>query len=291
MSSKQHRQKRRRIKKTEETPNDDNNIEVDTIDDNNIDADLNKLIVTNNKTSYDPKYIDLANDNTRCNEGSLFRNCAMAITGQTTIEPLKKNVDNTNNNIEDNLTTKQNETPIPDNDNINEDKSSASIPPKMRLSGGNEYYDNNEQNFMPFDGVALNNNNNVILSVPITKHCRHFNKKAFRICYIIIIICIILSIGSLYVINSITKYKEQREKQFTPTEQNDITHNQPMNIQNMPYENIQNNYNLNGGDFNDINLNERIVEDLNNNVEKTKPIKLRDKRGRFVKQNIEDGVL
>ena len=90
MSGKHHKSKRRRTQQTTEEFVSSNVNEDDSI------ANLNQLIVKNNETSYDPKYMDmggkrqsntLMNNSSAVEQGNLFRNCAMAIANQTSINP------------------------------------------------------------------------------------------------------------------------------------------------------------------------------------------------------------
>lgn len=260
MSSKPHRQRKqkRSHSKTEQFENDEENGD-------DVSAELDRLIVRNNDTSYSPRAINIsgktrseqretfANGRQESQQGNLFRNCALAINGQESVEPVKvilhpneqfqptQQETERNNPFEEQTNNQQNHqqfsqqsirefsqqesfTPretynnIPQNVNTNQQTEQRT--PEQQESDNDRYNDFVNMNIMNGDiinGDVMNEFNNnapgVVYMTPNQTRKRPFNKKAFRIIYIIIIILLVLSFAALIFINKIIKHKEKLQKE------------------------------------------------------------------------------
>lgn len=300
MPSKSHRQRK------QHTKNKQNNIqqnETQQIAEETIDANLDQLIVTNKEPTYEPRYINMSNttnnqqQNTEmCEGGSLFRNCAMAIAGKSTIKPLEDstinkqaNTDNKQNNTQQEVEKFEsietnNEM---DQNNLAYDEKFASPVASSARKRGIDYFEQPQYNQYDYYSNSCGEvSNNVVFRDPMAKRYRRFNKKVFRIFYYIIIISILLLTGALCVIKNIKQYKLQHNKfnieqqindgklidnSYIDTNINNITNIQPLITTN---------------DKNDMNT--LFGGDLNNIIEKPKAVKLRDEHGRFMKQSNDD---
>lgn len=291
MPSKSRRQKKQHNK--------DKQNENQQIADDSVNASLDQLIVTNQEPTYEPRYIDINNMTNNqqqnkqvCEEGSLFRNCAMAIAGKSTIQPLENNIankqkqtitDNKQNDTQQNaetFETIETNKQIEQNVSVNDEKFAAPVASSAQKRGV-DYFEQPQYNQYDYYSNSCGEvSDNVVCRDPIAKRYRRFNKKMFRIFYCIIIVSILLLTGALCVIKNIKKYKLQHnqfnDNNLINNSNADINLNNIANTQQPISENDKNNINnLFGGD-------------LNNAIEKPKTIKLRDEHGRFMKQTNDD---
>lgn len=324
MSTRHHKQRKRKqnssmddlIEQPEKT---------EQLEEDNGVVNLDQLIVRDEQPSYEPKYIDMNQTNSKNNkqerftpnenQGSLFRNCAMAIAGKTTVEPLQP--------IQETFTEqpRQQSTPCPQQqpmepetppvpqpmpaiqqpasmedipfEQIREQQHGIQkcIPPPMMK---------NEMNFdygyrYPVDHEV----ENMIDVDPLRTRRRPFNKRAFRITYIVIVIATILAFVLALVISKIRKHKAEKDKEKEntqhivdtsaptipekqivinpmPTPVINTTNQQltPPQIQTFDNNHLAFDTAMMGG-----NENDKLIND----IEQIKNMRQRDNKGRFVK--------
>lgn len=339
MSDQRRHKKSRRVKNKDDDNN--NNNSFDDFDDETTDANLNQLIVKNNEPVFETPFMNMDNNavirsndigngkilptnrnynnniiitgkNNNDSDSSVFRNCAVAIAKQNRenpteplLKPLKKETfitptDKESQHIIENdiITTKQSQQQAQQQ----AQQQSQKQQPQQVLETYNMKYDGiTDYNNMTQTQYGYMINDDIEMLEPLVYNNRRFNKKAFRIVYIIVIIVILLSLGCYWLINKINKHKKEIEekKRENITNKEETKEEQLIN-DNEEYNNINEEEDENDY-FKPVvkSMNEEREEEkktINNmliggDYEKQSYKPLRDSNGRFIKRKTEDEIL
>ena len=301
MSSKPRRsRKQKRSQHVDEqfVSNEDNNDDVS--------ANLDQLIVRSNEPSYNNKFMEIGNQDINNKEtfvsspmksapvqpsGSLLRNCAMAITGQTSIEPIKS-IPNPKEHFEKKPepeplqepieeSPQQYQQPMPpqtvNNVEIAQTENikvcdQVQVPTQLRYDGYTDH--------------SIPTDDKIVVINPNVTHRRHFNKKLFRISYIIVIILLVICFGIMFFIHKVKKHQKKLEMEKLINKIDTVKPNEIPETEEPTMEPV-----MEGGDFSnpsDYGFDETtFVDQMETEEPHTTPqpnqARMRDSRGRFVK--------
>ena len=333
-------QKRRHRKHNNDTQNENfgcscglnTSMEVDTSEETP-DVNIDQLIVYPTENTYSSPTINVntgehkkenfTNTKNTSSQGSLFRNCAMAIAGKKTVEPAQQIVtkqDDTNSQVPpvetfDSLIQEAQHSQFTEAEQFMQtmdqeptQQEQAVVTTNSSDSCTEEF--NNEPQYIHLGHQCGhshigNSCGEVVCSNPDFVHMRPFNRKAFRVAYIIIVLFFIGLFAAAIVIEGIKKHKNKCESVLEtddkkplppPKVENTKVPEETKNVsEDIAVESVEsvksietdqeddtlNPYNMTGGD--------KFHEDLYSAIADIKRERARDERGRFVKQS--DNVL